>query len=143
MSELRGRSEQVMGMTRGLLQAYESVQGVVGGYESRLEVGKEWEGDCKSVQRLLETGKTVAENKVKRLLMEREELRRIGEEEEGVVGDKAIWEKVVGVEGREEEKEEKESWGIFAGRMERGFGRLVRGLSEDVEEREGLFVSEA
>ena len=126
---LRQKVESLLNLSKELLKTFDKASQETAAYADTLQVGEDWEADCRRLQRLLGVGKQVAENRVQRMILDqRVDAKMDGLTDETREKDEKRWAELAEVEGREDDGE---SWALVARRMEKGVRRLVKDLPED------------
>jgi len=126
---LQQKAESLLNISKGLLKTYDKASQEIAAYEDTLQVGDDWEADCKRLEYLLGVGKQVAENRVRRMVLDQGEESKIdGLKNETRAKDEKHWAELADVDAG---MDDGESWALVAGRMQKRVGRLVKGLPED------------
>ncbi|MCJ1246297.1 hypothetical protein MMC30_003503 [Trapelia coarctata] len=128
---LQQKAESLLNISKELLKTYDKASQEIAAYGDTLQVGEDWEADCQRLQYLLGVGKQVAENRVRRMVLNQgEDLKMEGLKGETRVKDEKRWAELaeVGSGG-----DDGESWALVAGRIQKRVSRLVKGLPEGDE----------
>ena len=127
--QLQQKAESLLSISKDLLRTYDKASQEITAYEDPLQVGDDWEADCQRLQHLLGIGKQVAENRVRRMVLEQGEDSKIeGQKDNTRMKEEKRWAELAEVDRTEDDDE---SWAVVAGKIQKKVSRLVKGLPED------------
>ena len=124
---LHEKATALLTLCHDLQTSYNAISEDIAANESAIQLDQEWEGDCQRLHHLLDIGKRSTENRIRKLLVERDadlDAERKNEVEEK---EERVWTDLSGIE----KAEQGESWKVAAKKAVKGVGRLVRNLPEE------------
>ena len=129
--QLSDRAEDLFSLCKDLLSRYDLTSIELATDDAQLHFEGDWDADCRKLQNLLDIGRQATEAQIQGLLSSEESVTKDNAEISTTEVDKntMAWREAT---APDQEKGSGEGWGIVAKKTERGVGRLIKVVSEEL-----------